>query len=149
MNDVAKFAKDVDGQGLRMLIAAGIWGLGVFLTWSAFVSAGLPADTNTDAGQWVIVTAFAMQGALTAIEMRVWRGGGNAVSLAVLGIDVLINWAGTVQYTAPLSAYLFANVGGWGFINISNLLGWAFPIMIAFLIAYTPEQLWNEGRGKR
>lgn len=143
MNEFTSVARSVDGAGVRMLIGAVIWLLGVFLTWSAFVAGGLPSDPNTDAGQWVIIAAFTSQAAISAMSLRVFRGERDAVGMFVLGVDVLINYAGTVQYTSPLSKYLFAEIGSLWFLNFSEILQWGFPFLVAFLIAYTPERLWN------
>lgn len=123
-------------------IAAGIiWVMGCIMTYAAI-------DQMVDWGSGAILMfALALQAVLTAGQSPVWRGRGSLISYALLLVDTIINFGGTmavlvnvddVGSVQALAATFAAYSGEWP-LWIKGLLALGVSAMIAGL----PEFLWK------
>lgn len=100
-----------------------------------------------DAPWWLTIAAASIaQFVLTFAERAIWRGRPTGAGLAALAIDVALNAGGLFPYALKLGetppAQMIISVFG-GSRQLAPLSAMIAAIIVGFIIAAAPEELWS------
>jgi hypothetical protein len=142
---VGKSAPDINGYKIAGVV---VWWLGVAATHQLLTALGVaPQGGVFSPALWAgIAIAIATQALLTVLERPVLLGRPNSVSLAVLGVDTLINAGGVFPFALRLGATptgeaLAAAAGQPALVSPGVAL--LVSLVAGFILAATPEAAWR------
>lgn len=121
--------------------SAVVWGVGAAMTYAA-----LDQMTEWGAGG-VFLGAITLQGTLTWGQSPVWKGRGGAIAYALLALDAVINFGGTMAVLSNIDQMGSVQALGATFADYSGpwpmWLKGVVALVFSAIVAGLPEFLWE------